>query len=171
MEALFWIHAALFIIPAYAANSTAMLLGGKTRLDFGRNFFDGQPILGKGKTVKGTAGGIAFGALATAAVFALFSAELQQFNPNYLAFGILAGTGAVFGDIAASFLKRRFMIRSGSPALILDQLDFVTGAYLFTIPLLAPSPAQVIFVAVFTVAVHMATNYIAFRLGLKKVPW
>ncbi|GAH22107.1 unnamed protein product, partial [marine sediment metagenome] len=50
-----------------------------------------------------------------------------QFPMNFLVLLIriiLASYGAVIGDLAGSFLKRRFDIKSGAPFWIVDQLDF-----------------------------------------------
>lgn len=173
MDLGFWITVALFLVPAYVANSTAMVFGGKTRLDFGKNFYDGQPVFGSGKTWKGTTIGLALGFFAVIVTYALFYNELPSFlfNENYLLYGFLVALGAIVGDIVGSFLKRRFLVKQGSPALILDQLDFIVGAYVFTLPLMVPTAQEVVVVAVFTVATHVASNYIAFKLGVKKVPW
>jgi CDP-2,3-bis-(O-geranylgeranyl)-sn-glycerol synthase len=170
-----WINIALFLIPAYIANASAMVVGmllkSKTSLDFGIMLPDGQPLLGKGKTWKGTVSGIVFGTLAAAVVFFLFPKEASSIANNYVIAGFLISLGAILGDLAGSFIKRRLMIKSGSPTPILDQLDFIVGGYLLLSLIYLPSAEEFLFVCVFTVITHIATNYIAFRLKLKKVPW
>ena len=44
---------ALKFIPAYVANATPVLAGGGTKMDFGKNFFDGKRIFGNNKTFRG----------------------------------------------------------------------------------------------------------------------
>lgn len=169
------INAALFIIPAYIANASAMVVGmllkSKTPLDFGITLPDGQPLFGKGKTWKGTISGIIAGTLAAGIVFFLFPQETTAVSNNYIIAGFLIALGAILGDIAGSFIKRRLTIKSGSPTPILDQLDFIVGGYLLLSLIYLPSGEEFIFVCVFTVITHIATNYLAFRLKLKKVPW
>jgi len=46
---------------------------------------------------------------------------------------VFCSYGAAFGDLAGSFLKRRFNIKSGAPFWIVDQLDFAVGALIFAI--------------------------------------
>jgi len=170
-----WIAIALFLVPAYIANASAMVAGmllkSKTPLDFGVLFLDRQPILGKGKTWKGTFSGILFGTLSAALLFLAFPHEASYFIPNYVFAGFLISAGAILGDIAGSFIKRRLLIKSGAPTPILDQLDFIVGAYVLLSFIYLPGYEEFIFVCVFTVVTHIFTNYLAFKLGLKKVPW
>jgi len=172
---MFWLRIALFIIPLYVANASAMIFGmllkSKTPLDFGINFIDKQPLLGKGKTWKGTFSGIILGTITAVAIFLLFPESTKYVAENYALAGFLIVLGAIAGDLLGSFIKRRLLIKSGAPTPILDQLDFVAGGYLFLSFLYLPSAEEFVFVCVFTVITHILTNYIAFKLGLKKVPW
>ena len=47
------VEALKFIFPAYCANATPVLAGGGTRMDFGKNFYDGKRIFGNNKTFRG----------------------------------------------------------------------------------------------------------------------
>ena len=62
----FWI-VIWIMMPAYLANTIAVLTGGKYPIDQGKNYSDGNRILGDGKTwsglVGGTIGGIGIGYL------------------------------------------------------------------------------------------------------------
>src|SRR5207245_9231821 len=58
-----FLDALLFIGPSYVANAAPLLLGGGTPLDGGKNFLDGQRILGAHKTVRGLFAGIIAGSL------------------------------------------------------------------------------------------------------------
>ena len=55
------IQALWLIIPAYIANASAVLVGGGTPIDFGKNWKDGRRILGDGKTWNGLIVGAFFG--------------------------------------------------------------------------------------------------------------
>ncbi|MHA1713397.1 MAG: CDP-archaeol synthase, partial [Candidatus Ranarchaeia archaeon] len=46
-----------YIFPAYVANAIPVLAGGGLPIDLGKNFIDGQRILGDGKTYRGFAAG------------------------------------------------------------------------------------------------------------------
>ena len=172
-----WWDIALFLAPAYVANAGAMVFGmilkSKTQLDFGIIFIDRQPLLGKGKTWKGTFFGILAGTIVAFALLILFPKEATSFYPNYLIAGFLISAGAILGDLAGSFVKRRLLIKSGSPTPILDQLDFIVGAYLLLAVFYWPwsNYDDFLFVCIFTIITHISTNYLAFKLGLKKVPW
>ena len=167
-----------FILPAYFANSTPVLFGGGTPIDFGEKMPDGEPILGPGKTWRG-----AFAGIAAAIMIAGSQAYIQSHSnlSNYslismsLWLGFLLGTGAIVGDSVKSFFKRRFRIKRGAEWPLLDQLDFIAGALLFS--LLSESASAylnwkiVLFLIIFSPIVHRAANIFAFKTHLKKVPW
>ncbi len=162
----------LFIItPMYFANASALLFGGKIQLDFGKSFIDSKPVFGRGKTFEGTMGGILAGIAATLAVELLFWGQTTIVSQQYLLLGILLTTGAVCGDIAASFLKRRIGKEKGAPVPLLDQLDFVAGALIFASPVFIPKIEELIIIIILTLIVHSLTNRLAFVLKIKNVPW
>ncbi|MFB6176614.1 MAG: CDP-2,3-bis-(O-geranylgeranyl)-sn-glycerol synthase [Halobaculum sp.] len=168
------------MLPAYVPNNAAVLAGGGRPIDGGRTL-DGRRLLGDGKTWRGTAAGtlagvaLAVGLNAAAdAVGELVGVTLPTFP---LAAAVGLALGAMLGDVAASFLKRRTGRERGAAFPGLDQLDFVVGALLcaailaqgwfldvFTLPRIA-----VVLVA--TPALHVGTNVIAYWLGLKDEPW
>ena len=92
---------------------------------------------------------------------------------------VFCSYGAAFGDLAGSFLKRRFNIKSGAPFWVVDQLDFAIGAIIFTlIPAiffpgfyLIPDANIIIFLLILTPSVSLIANTIAFLVNLKEVPW
>ncbi len=92
---------------------------------------------------------------------------------------VFCSYGAAFGDLAGSFLKRRFNIKSGAPFWIVDQLDFAVGALIFAlIPAiffpglyLIPDLNIVIFLLILTPSVSLISNTIAYLINLKDVPW
>ncbi|MDZ7687877.1 MAG: CDP-2,3-bis-(O-geranylgeranyl)-sn-glycerol synthase [Halobacteriales archaeon] len=166
------------MLPAYVPNNAAVVLGGGMPVDFGREW-RGDRILGDGKTWRGGVAGVGAGfglaLVQTATVTQGFVPEfLPMFEP-VSAFGL--ALGAILGDMGASFLKRRTGRERGAPFPGVDQLDFVVGAFVVT-ALLAPgwffekfTVEVVVAVLVLTPLLHVTTNLIAYRLGLKDEPW
>jgi len=152
LEAIIW------ILPAYIANSAPPIFGGGTPIDMGKNFVDGKRWLGKGKTVRGALIGVFLGALVGYVV-------------HDLTLGILLAFGAVAGDIVASFIKRRVGIKSGGPLWVVDQTDFLVGALLFASLYKLPSLRLGLIIFLITPLLHVGTNFIAYKLGFKKVWW
>ena len=171
----FWL-----MLPAYLPNNCAVIFGGGTPLDFGKNFKDGRRILGDGKTFRGTVGGTICGILAGLMLnlaapyfgFPTFASGLSQI-PVLIGLSV----GAMLGDIVAAFAKRRFGLKRGERFPVLDQLDFVFGAWLLTY-FLAPvwfkenfTLPVIIAVLIITPVLHRITNIIGYRLGTKREPW
>ena len=143
-------------------------------MDFGKNFIDGKRVFGNNKTFRGFFFGWGigiFGGIVEGMVFGF---------QNYpILFAILIPLGALLGDLTGAFIKRRLDIAPGGLLPIVDQIDFVIGAVVFSIPL-ALSGLQVGLIPLWQVAVvtliitppiHLFTNFCAYKLKLKKNPW
>lgn len=155
--------ALLFIGPAYFANAAPLLLGGGRALDGGRTLSDGQPIFGSHKTIQGTIAGIVVGTLIGLG---------ESLVDSRLAFaGFMIAVGAVLGDLFGAFVKRRLKVKPGRSFPILDQLDFILGSALFGYPFFEVGLVSILVVVVVTPPIHLATNYGAYRLGIKKTRW
>jgi CDP-2,3-bis-(O-geranylgeranyl)-sn-glycerol synthase len=137
-------------------------------------------MLGDGKTfrgtIAGTIGGISIGLLLNYFAPGL---GLPSFGSGADQFVILLGLsmGAMLGDIVAAFFKRRMGLKRGAKLFIIDQLDFVIGAWALTI-ILAPQwfwenfTFQImIIVLLITPILHRFMNIIGYRLGSKREPW
>ena len=168
------------MLPAYLPNNAAVLFGGGPPIDGGRKW-GGRRLLGDGKTWRGTAVGVLAGTLAALGLNRVASGieartpwSLPQFS---LRAAVALAVGAMLGDVAASFLKRRSGHARGAMVPGLDQLDFVAGA-LALARLVAPAwfrrtftrPA-VVAVLLVTPLLHVGTNAVAYVLGLKDEPW
>ena len=160
------IEAMSFIFPAYCANAAPVLGGGGTPMDFGRNFVDGKRILGSNKTFRGFFFGLAIGA-------GVGIIDCIIFGYPWL-FALLVPLGALVGDLAGAFLKRRLSIAPGGLLPIVDQIDFVVGALIFGLPLLSLMHIgweAAVTVLLITPPIHLFTNFVAYKLKLKKNPW
>lgn len=173
-----------FILPAYVANASPVLLGGGTPIDLGKKFFDGRRIFGDGKTIRGFISGIFCGFLVgLLQVFVnptleklieqhvtLLPYQRSLLRTNFI-IAILLPMGAMVGDLIGSFIKRRLGLERGAPAPLLDQLDFLIGALLFTSFVFTVPFICVTILLVVTLIIHLLTNALGYILGLKNVPW
>ena len=159
------IEALKFIFPAYCANAIPVITGGGCPIDFGKKFFDGKPILGKNKTFQGFFSGLIIGTTVGLVESAFFSYPLL--------FGLLLSLGALFGDLAGAFVKRRIGLAPGELLPVIDQIDFIIGAILFSFPLSLQilSWELILAVLIVTPPIHLLTNFAAYKLGLKNNPW
>lgn len=164
------LDAILFVLPAYIANSTPVLLGGGRPLDLGKKFLDGRPILGKGKTIRGTIAGILAGTLFYF-IEAPFVSNFTIASQLTLEISFLLASGTIFGDIFGSFIKRRLGFKSGANLLLLDQLTFVIFAILFASIRIRLHPVQAAFIILITPFVHKTFNVIAYLAKLKDTPY
>ncbi len=174
------IHSIWLMLPAYLPNNFAALFGGGTPLDLGKSLPDGRRIFGNGKTIRGTIAGIVSGMLIGLIQNSISDlVGLPGFGEGRELFLVLLGlsAGSMLGDLAASFIKRRLGMERGASFFLVDQLDFVMGAWALTF-LLAPawfndrftSPV-IIVVLLITPVLHRLTNVIGYMIGAKKEPW
>jgi CDP-2,3-bis-(O-geranylgeranyl)-sn-glycerol synthase len=159
-----WIFALSIIVPTYCANGAPVVFGGGVPLDFGRSLPDGKRIFGDNKTVRGFLSGLVVGVIVGVFGYILFS-------KNLLVIAFLASLGALFGDLAGAFLKRRLGIRPGGTLPGVDQLDFVVGALLFVAPFYKVGWGALAILILVTPPVHFLTNVVAYRLRLKTAYW
>jgi len=155
-----------FIFPAYVANATPVLAGGGPKMDFGKNFYDGKRIFGNNKTFRGFFFGLGVGfgvGLVEGLVFGF-----QNFP---LLFAILTPLGALLGDLTGAFIKRRLDIPPGGLLPVVDQVDFVVGAVVFSLPLAMINWQVAVTVLLITPPIHLFTNFLAYKLKLKNNPW
>jgi CDP-2,3-bis-(O-geranylgeranyl)-sn-glycerol synthase len=158
------IEALKFIFPAYCANATPVLIGGNLPIDLGKNFLDGKPIFGKNKTFRGFFAGLTVGTV-------VGFVESVFFPEYHVAFGFLISLGAMLGDLAGAFIKRRLGIAPGGLLPVVDQIDFIIGAIVLALPWKILNLELALTVLIITIPIHMLTNFAAYKLGLKKNPW
>jgi len=174
------------MIPAGLANPFAALLGGGTPIDFGKKFIDDKRILGDGKTFRGLILGSLCGTI-IGVIQIILAPYIAPYLAGFVDPQLLVGYsyialitmpfGALAGDIAKSFFKRRLGFDRGAMLPIADQLDFVAGAWILTLLadpkwLLSNFTIWVAIAVVLIIPVfHVAFNIAGYKLGKKDVPW
>ena len=176
------------MMPAYLANTIAVVTGGRFPIDQGKKMGDGNRILGDGKTwsglLGGTLGGISIGYLqlnfGNSIIDGIAGTNSETFwgDTPFLIFFLLA-FGALFGDLTASFFKRRQNLNRGDKYPLLDMYDFIVMSLLLTFILGGGWLQTWIFdgtVPLFTLLIatpilHRGVNIIGFKIGLKNEPW
>jgi CDP-2,3-bis-(O-geranylgeranyl)-sn-glycerol synthase len=174
----FWLF-----FPAYLANPSAVLSGHGRPVDLGKEM-GGRRILGDGKTWYGLIGGtLAGGFIGVIQMLMAGPTGLPTFGTTKAAILIpfVLAFGSLFGDMLGSFIKRRINIERGAKAPILDQYDFVIGAFIIgmmVIPcfmidtyLSGIAIAGLVALIVVTPPLHRAVNIIGYKTGQKDVPW
>ncbi|MEM1541098.1 MAG: CDP-2,3-bis-(O-geranylgeranyl)-sn-glycerol synthase [Ignisphaera sp.] len=170
------IQALWTILPAYTANGAPIIATKITEIfgfkkhpiDGGRMFIDGRRMFGDNKTWEGFIAGIIVGVL-TSIIQTFFEASVSLYS--YSIRGIALGFGAMVGDLLGAFIKRRLGLKPGAPLPLIDQLSFLLVAIAISLKFINITFKQFIYVAVTTIVLHITTNYLAYKLGLKNVPW
>ncbi len=198
------------MMPAYLANTIAVLTGGKYPIDQGRIHSDGNRILGDGKTwsglIGGTLGGIFVGVIqiemmtinrffsleffnlvnqdpwvwhAVEEDFGAARFEIYFWSENWLFVFFLLSFGALFGDMTASFIKRRSQLKRGDKSPLLDMFDFIGMALLLSfifanewlMSWILDGYMPLFTLLIATPILHRGVNIIGFKIGVKNEPW
>jgi CDP-2,3-bis-(O-geranylgeranyl)-sn-glycerol synthase len=175
-----------FLLPAAVANVvpivTAVLPGLKdwqAPMDFGCTF-RGKPLLGTHKTWRGFITGVLAGWfvfwLQTLFVHHVAWGWVQTigatagYNSLPWLVGPLLGVGALGGDALKSFFKRQVGVASGKSWIPFDQLDYIIGAVLITLPFITLSAGVYVGIFVIWFGVHLLFSYLGYKWGLKEQP-
>lgn len=174
-----------FLLPAALAN-VAPIFGAvipglrnlNAPLDGGRTF-RGKELLGKHKTWRGFVLGMLVSTITLAGQHYGFNHSdwLHHVSNgvNYndlpvLVLGPLFGLGALGGDAIESFFKRQKGVISGEAWVPFDQLDYIFGGLLVTLPFVLLTPIWYVFIILVWFVMHLLASYIGFLLGLKAKP-
>ena len=170
-EIMIQIAAAIwFIFPAYCANAAPVIFGGGPQMDFGKRFLDGKPFLGSHKTWRGFFAGLIVGTLVGLAQTIIYEQVLFEYGTQFsysILLGFVLSLGALTGDLIESFIKRRLNHSPGSSLPVADQIDFILGAFLFSIPVSPPSLQAALIILLITIPIHLLTNLGAALLNMK----
>ena len=173
-----FVKAMLILFPAYAANGFPTLSRGIMPIDFKKKWFDGNRILGDGKTIEGFTLGLIAGSFA-----GLLENYAQPFMNSYATLwnvqiplinfwiGFMISLGALCGDLGGSFIKRRLGLARGKEVLFLDQWNFVIGAILFSMWFTEITIWMILMMLLLTFVIHRIANIIGHKLKVKKEPW
>lgn len=171
----FWV-----MLPAYVPNNAAVLAGGGAPIDGGRTWGD-RRILGDGKTWRGTIVGTLVGVGVAYLLNLLQPTAIDVLGfavPTFPVAAMIAlPLGAMLGDMAASFIKRRTGRNRGAPLPGVDQLDFAVMALLLTAivafewVVMVFTLALLLVILIVTPILHIVTNVLAYLFGFKHEPW
>lgn len=182
---LIW-NSFLFFLPAFLGNAAPVIANNIKFLNFLSRPIDlgikfrGVRLLGENKTWRGVLAGVVGGAIG-GVIMGILSwlvegnllVESWQGWVYLLEFGAAMGFGAIFGDSLKSFVKRRFSIAPGKSWPIFDQIDFIVGAWPLSFFFYSVGANWGLFLCalVMSVPVTITANFIAYKLGWKKVWW
>ena len=174
-----------FLLPAGFANASPIFIAAvpflkkyNTPIDGGKKF-RGHDLLGPHKTWRGIITGIIVATLTLwVQQMIVVDASWAHFvtGPvNYAALpvlilGPLFAIGALGGDAVESFFKRRIGIKSGKSWIGFDQLDYVVGAIIITLPFVILQPIQYVMIIIVWFLLHLTTSFAGWMVGLKKEP-
>lgn len=166
--------ALLFFLPAGLANMAPVLANKipvwnrwNTPMDFGNKLHKTR-IFGANKTWRGLTSGIVLGAIIALPLFNAL--DLELIRGNYLLLGGAMGGGALLGDAIESFFKRQAAIPAGNSWFPFDQLDYIVGGILCSLPFITlPLANYAVIIAVYF-GLHILVSYIGFLLKLKDKP-
>ncbi len=156
-----------FMLPAYAANMAPPFV----RYWKGWNPPIAAWYLGTHKTVGGFAAGIAAATIVTYIQSRIGWHGDLTLDGSWPGLGLRFGVGAMGGDAAKSFVKRRLGIPPGHAWVPFDQLDFVAGALLLTWRSAALSWLDVVAIVALSALGHIAVNHLGFYLGIRDAKW
>jgi CDP-2,3-bis-(O-geranylgeranyl)-sn-glycerol synthase len=174
-----------FLLPAAAANAAPVFAAAMPYLrrfdapiDGGRKWH-GERVLGSHKTWRGIIAGI------FVATFVLWcqvllvehfswtkfiAEEVDYSQLPVLLLGPLFAVGALGGDMAESFFKRRRHITSGKAWIPFDQLDYIIGSVLVSLFFVRLTLVQYGLIFVIWFLLHLLGSYLGYKVKLKKDP-
>lgn len=165
------------VFPIFAAN-IPLLKKYTAPMDFGKSW-RGKRILGDHKTWRGMIVGIIAATLTLwiqqlligqFGWFADFQNRVDYTVLPTLVVGPLFAIGALGGDALESFFKRQFNIKPGDGWFPFDQIDYIIGGAIATLPFVNISLIQYVWLLLIWVVIHICSTIIGFFLGLKDKP-
>ena len=167
----------LIMSPAYLANTIAVLTGGKYPIDQGKLHSDGNRILGDGKTWSGLIGGTIGGMIVGYGLIVFIHEYIWESLDLSILF--LLSFGALFGDMTASFYKRRQNLQRGDKFPLLDMYDFIFMSHLlclifereWLLSWILDGWVPLFTILILTPFLHRGVNIIGYKIGVKNEPW
>ncbi len=171
------IFAFLFFLPAGFANMAPVLVNKIpiiNRYNYpldGYAKFRGKRILGDHKTWRGLLSGVVMGILIAWFEIVIFKFKISDGHDlNQLWCGGLMGLGALTGDSVKSFFKRQININSGQSWFIFDQIDYILGGIIFTLPVVILSWYLYFTILTIYFSLHLIISFLGYLLKFKASP-
>jgi CDP-2,3-bis-(O-geranylgeranyl)-sn-glycerol synthase len=156
-----------FMVPAYLANMAPPFV----RFWRGWNHPINRRWLGDHKTVVGFGAGLIVALAATFLQSRIYGPSRLWPADDWPIIGIAFGLGAMGGDCFKSFLKRLRGIPPGRPWIPMDQLDFVLGALIVTLPWVHLPWSDIATILIASFLGDLVINQLAFWMGIRSTPW
>lgn len=153
----------LLYSPAFVANAAPVIAASMPGLRGWKRPIS-PSLFGKNKTIRGLCAGVVTGGL-VAVLLDVFDVFLLDTSVFWI--GCLLGFGALAGDVAESFLKRRLGLAPGQALPVLDGIDYVVGALLILLPWYTPSMEAAVLLLLAGPLLSLAANTAAFAVGMK----
>ncbi|MGZ5938642.1 MAG: CDP-archaeol synthase [Rhizomicrobium sp.] len=131
----------------------------QTPLDGGLKLFDGEPVLGHSKTIRG----VVFSLVATTIAAPLLGIEWT--------IGLLIAATAMIGDLLSSFLKRRLKLPASSRAIGLDQLPEAVFPLLICMLFLSLTLMDVAAISAAFVVAEILLSKLLYRYHIRDRPY
>lgn len=159
------------------ANKIPRLNQWNTQLDFGHTLY-GKPLFGKNKTWRGLLSGIIlaiFIIFIQKQILILLDTDITINNYSFrnmptLLTGFVMGAGPLVGDAIESLFKRQIGVPPGKSWFPFDQLDYIVGAIIFTLPLFQLSTLNYASLFIIGFTIHVIASYIGYLAKLKDEP-
>lgn len=173
-----------FFLPAGIANAVPVLASKTplrrkfdTPMDFGKSFKDVR-LFGDNKTWRGLFAGVIGATIVIALQIYLYATttwaeDISWVNynqPDVWLLGPLMGAGTLLADAMESHFKRRRNIPPGEKWFPFDQLDYIVGGCLFSLPVVILSLPRYLLIFVMWFGVHLLVVYVGFKLGIRDKP-
>jgi len=173
-----------FFLPAGLSNTTPVIVA---KIPFLKNYnypidfkksFRGKRIFGDHKTIRGFITGMIVAVIVSMLEVNIYSnnefvrsvvrIDYSQINPLIL--GLLSGFGALSGDAIKSFFKRRAGVQPGKAWIPFDQIDYIIGGILLTLPYIRLELSEYIVVFIVWTILHPFSTVTGYLLKLKSQP-
>jgi predicted CDP-diglyceride synthetase/phosphatidate cytidylyltransferase len=128
-------------------------------IDGGRKIFDGRPLFGASKTIRG---------VVSALLLTTVAAPLVGISAGA---GALVGLTAMIGDLASSFLKRRMGMTPSRMAVGLDQIPESLFPAVASQPIIGLTLPDVILITLLFTLCELTLSRVLFRFGLRDRPY
>ncbi|MBS3134956.1 CDP-2,3-bis-(O-geranylgeranyl)-sn-glycerol synthase [Candidatus Woesearchaeota archaeon] len=171
-----------FMLPIYFANMAPVFVKDYFNklaipIDLGKKI-NNKRIFGNNKTYRGIILGIIFSIIIISFQKELYSIKfiksislVNYININLILWGFLMGFGALFGDLAGSFIKRRLDIKPGKSLILLDQLDFIAGGLFFISFVYKLNIKMIIIILPISFILTILVNHTSYYLKMREVKW